>query len=112
MSIVVEASVLGKEYYRSQFRQNGDGLRHVMERFLKSPLQSLGRRKCEEIFWALKDISFEVGQGEVLGLTGRSGAGKSTLLKNFVADRAPDRRAYHSSKASWEPVGSGDRVPP
>ena len=107
MSIVVETSGLGKEYYRSQFRQNGHGLRHVMERFLKSPLQSPGHRKCEETFWPLKDVSFEVGQGEVLGLTGRSGAGKSTLLKNFVADHASDRRACHSSFGGTIPSVGG-----
>jgi len=104
---VIHGEGLGKSYRRGALQQS-TLLRDHLSKALKSPL-SVFRRAKDETFWALKDVSLEVYEGEVLGLIGRNGAGKTTLLKILSRITRPTTgwAEIHGRVGSLLEVGTG-----
>jgi len=105
---VIHVEGLGKRYRVGQ-RERYVALRDVLTRAFTAPFRGGSRNGKPDYLWALRDVSFDVKPGEVVGLIGRNGAGKSTLLKLLARITRPTEgyAEIHGRVGSLLEVGTG-----
>ncbi|MGA1840858.1 MAG: ABC transporter ATP-binding protein [bacterium] len=111
-SLAIKVENLSKQYRigtRDAYGTFRETLTNLTKAFSRR-LKNLGRATPkEDIIWALRDVSFEVKKGDVLGIIGRNGAGKTTLLKIFsrITEPTKGRVIMKGRVASLLEVGTG-----
>lgn len=111
MKPIIAANSLSKVYTIGHQQQKvQDNLKDDLVRLARKPLELFtGQKLDKEKLWALKDVSFEIQKGEIVGVIGRNGSGKSTLLKilSRITDPTSGTAILRGRVASLLEVGTG-----
>ncbi len=107
--IAITATGLAKRYRIGVQRDPYGRLTEILWTSMTSPFRRKSGPRGGDEFWALRDVSFEVPRGSVMGVIGRNGAGKSTLLKilSRITEPTLGRAELHGRVASLLEVGTG-----
>lgn len=109
MGPIIRVQGLSKLYYLGTSNAPYTTFRETIMDVARRPLRYLRGSEAAPTLWALKDVSFEVMPGEVVGIIGRNGAGKSTLLKvlSRITEPTEGRVELYGRVASLLEVGTG-----